>query len=119
MKENTALRDYPLLPAAELQTVTLRPAIRFTGTVLDARTGQHVTSFKVTPGDTRRSANNIYWQNEQAQSFRDGSFTLEVWWMREDHTLRITAEGYEPFETALFTPKQQTESLTIKLVPKR
>ena len=119
LKENTALRDYPLLPAAELQTVTLRPAIRFTGTVLDARTGQHVTSFKVTPGDTRRSANNIYWQNEQAQSFRDGSFTLEVWWMREDHTLRITAEGYEPFETALFTPKQQTESLTIKLVPKR
>lgn len=119
LKDNIALRDFPLFPAAELETVTLRPAIRFTGTVLDSRTGQPVTSFKVTPGDTRRSANDIFWKNEQTQSFRDGTFTLEVWWMREEHKLHITAEGYESFETALFTPKQQTEPMTIKLVPSK
>jgi hypothetical protein len=39
--------------------------------------------------------------------------------MRFEHKLRITAEGYEPNETALFTPKQQTETLNMKLEPRK
>jgi hypothetical protein len=106
-------------PASDVeQTIVFRPAIRFAGTVLDAGTGQHVKSFRVTRGDTRSSP-NIYWENESRRSFEDGTFTYDVWWMRFDHKLRIEAEGYEPFETALFTPMQQEENVVINLVPKQ
>lgn len=111
------LREFAITAGTDEQTIVFRPAIRFVGTVVDAESGQHVSSFRVTPGDTRHP--NIYWENESRRSFEDGAFTYEVWWMCYDHKLRIEAEGYEPFETALFNAKQQNETLTIKLVPKR
>ncbi len=112
------LRDVRTTASDVVQTIVFRPAIRFAGTVLDAGTGQHVKSFRVTRGDTRSSP-NIYWENESRRSFEDGTFTYDVWWMRFDHKVRIEAEGYEPFETALFTPMQKEENVVIKLVPKK
>ncbi len=113
------VRDLPISADGTEQVVVLRPALRFTGTVVDAQTGLPLKTFQVTPGDSRRSAEDIYWQEKDKQTFRDGEFTFESEWMRFEHKLRITAEGYEPFETALFTPKQQTETLTIRLKPQR
>lgn len=111
-----ALRDYPLIANGQEQTVVLRPAVRFTGTVVDARTGSAIPHFTITPGDTRRS--DIYWSDSSRRSFKNGAFTLDVWWMREAATLRVEAEGYETFQTPTFTPRQQTEKLTVKLAPK-
>ncbi len=113
------LRDLPLKADGSVQVVVLRPALRFTGTVVDAQTGLPLKNFQITPGDTRRSAADIYWQDDRTQTFHDGEFTIEEEGMRFEHKLRITAEGYEPFETALFTPKQQTETLTVKLEPRK
>jgi hypothetical protein len=76
--------------------------------------GPAVKLFQVRPGDTRRSAEDIYW-NTGALTFRDGQFTVEEEGMRFEHKLRITAESYESFETELFTPKQQTEILKVRL----
>lgn len=112
------VRDLPVNADGTEQTIVLRPALRVTGTVVDARTGQPVKLFQVMHGDTRRSAKDIYWEDARRQTFRDGEFTFEEEDMRFEHKLRITAEGYEPFETALFTSKQQTETLTVKLEPK-
>jgi hypothetical protein len=119
LSRDRVLRDLPVPADGTVQVVVLRPALRFTGTVVDAQTGLPLKTFQVTPGDTRRSAADIYWQNDRAQTFGDGAFTFEEEGMRFEHKLRITAEGYEPFETALFTPRQQTETLTIRLKPQR
>jgi uncharacterized GH25 family protein len=113
------VRDLPISADGTEQVVVLRPALRFTGTVVDAQTGLPLKTFQVTPGDSRRSAADIFWQEEDKQTFRDGEFTFDSEWMRFDHKLRITAEGYEPQETALFTPRQQTETLSIRLKPQR
>ncbi len=113
------VRDLPISADGTEQVVVLRPALRFTSTVVDAQTGLPLKTFQVTPGDSRRSAADIFWQEEDKQTFRDGEFTFESEWMRFDHKLRITAEGYEPQETALFTPRQQTETLSIRLKPQR
>jgi uncharacterized GH25 family protein len=111
------LRDLPLNADGTVQLVVLRPALRFTGTVVDAQTGLPLKNFQITPGDTRRSAADIYWQDDRTQTFHDGEFIIEEEGMRFEHKLRITADGYMPFETALFTPNQQTEMLTVKLKP--
>ncbi|MES2593702.1 MAG: M56 family metallopeptidase [Verrucomicrobiota bacterium] len=114
------LRDVPLKAAEAEQTVVLRPAIRFSGTVRDSKTGVPVTVFKVTHGDTRRrTGQDIYWRDDEARSFRDGTFTFENWDMRFDHKLRFEAEGYEPFESALFSPNQQDEKIEVRLNAKR
>lgn len=112
-----ALRDFPIRANGEEQTVVLRPAVRFTGIVVDARTGSALPHFNVTPGDTRRA--EIYWNDSSRRSFKDGAFTMDVWWMREPAALRVEAAGYEPFQTATFTPHQQTETLIVKLVPQK
>lgn len=117
------LRDVSITPDGTEQTVVLRPATRFTGTVVNAKTGQPVPQFKVTLGDTRRATGkfpngDIYWQTAEARSFRAGAFEIEAWEMRFDHTLLIQAEGYEPLQTAAFPAHQQDETLTLKLVPK-
>ncbi|HBJ88265.1 MAG TPA: hypothetical protein DDZ88_31300 [Verrucomicrobiales bacterium] len=117
--QNHVLRDLPLTADGTEQVVLLRSALRFTGTVVDAQTGLPLKHFKITPGDTRRSATDIYWHDGSTQTFSDGEFTVEEEGMRFVHKLRITAKGYEPFETALFTPRQQTETLTIRLKPQR
>ncbi len=111
-----ALRDMPLVANGQEQTVVLRPAVRFVGTVVDARTGSAIPHFSITPGDTRRP--EIYWHDSSRRSFKNGAFTLDVWWMREPAALRVEAEGYEPFQTPTYTPHQQTETLMVKLVPK-
>lgn len=118
LSRDQVLRDLPLTADGTEQTVVLRPALRFTGSVVDAVTGQPLKVFKVTPGDSRRSATDIYWQDQEARSFNDGEFTFEGENMRFEHKLRITAEGYASYETALFTPKQQTETLAIRLEPR-
>lgn len=118
LSRDRVLRDLPLKADGTEQVVVLRPALRFTGTVVDAQTGLPLKHFQITPGDTRRSAADIYWQDDRTQTFHDGEFTIEEEGMRFEHKLRITADGYAPFETALFTPKQQTETLTVKLEPK-
>lgn len=115
LSRDVVLRDLPLVADGKEHVVVLRPALRFTGSVVDAETGLPLKIFQVTPGDSRRSPSDIYWEDMSIQTFRDGQFTLDSEWMRFEHKLRISAEGYEPFETALFTPRQQTETLTVKL----
>lgn len=118
------LRDVAITPSGTEQTVVLRPATRFSGTVADARTGQPVPLFRVTLGDTRRStgkfpAGDIYWQTPEARSFRAGAFTMEAWEMRFDHALLIEADGYEPLQTASYPSHQQDETLALKLARKK
>lgn len=116
--EKQVLREFAITAGAEEQTIVFRPAVRFVGTVVDARSGQPVKSFRVTRGDDRSSP-NIYWEDESRRSFENGRFSSETWWMCYDHKLRIEAEGYEPFETALFSPKQQVEKVGIKLISEK
>jgi 5-hydroxyisourate hydrolase-like protein (transthyretin family)/membrane protein implicated in regulation of membrane protease activity len=118
LNHEQALRDLPLIASETEQTVVLRPAIHFTGMVTDANTGMPVPRFEVTQGDTRRSAADIYWRSEKTETFHDGEFALDLWGLRFEYKLRITAEGYEPVETKLFTAKQQTETLAVKLKPR-
>lgn len=115
LSHDRVLRDLPLMADGTEKTAVLSPALRFTGTVVDAVTGLPLKDFKVTPGDTRRSVADIYWEEDSAQTFHEGTFALEEDDMRFDHKLRITAEGYAPFETGLFTSKQQTETMMVRL----
>lgn len=119
LSRDRVLRDLPLNADGTEQVVVLRPALRFTGTVVDAQTGLPLKSFQITPGDTRRSAADIYWQDDRTQTFHDGEFTVEEEGMRFEHKLRIQAVGYEQLETELFATRQQTERLTIRLKPQR
>lgn len=109
------LRDLKVTASDKELTLMVKPAIRFIGSVLDAATNQPIPSFTITGGDTRRSAEDIYWSRDSRVTYRDGRFQWDTWWMREDHKLKIEADGYEPFITEPVTPKQQVVTLAIRL----
>ena len=111
------LRDLRVTASGQEQTLAVKPAIRFIGTVVDASTQQPISSFTVTGGDTRRSAEDIYWIKDSRVTYRDGRFQWDTWWMREEHKLKIEAEGYEPFITEAATPKQQVVTLQVAMKP--
>ncbi len=75
-------------------------------------------SLEVTTAPLRHLSDNC-WPGSRAQTFHTGDFKIEEEGIRFEHKLRISAEGYEPQETKLFTPKQQTETLLVKLQPRK
>lgn len=107
-----------LSPREEEQTISLKPALRVKGRVVDAATGQPITVFQMTPGNYW-APGNLSWDRERCQTFRDGAFEWKTDRMSPKRIFRIEAEGYESLESEPFEPKQQEVGPTFRLTAKR
>jgi len=104
-----------LKPSGGIQEIVIKPGLHLSGSVVDARTGTAIRSFKLTPGNYW-SPSDINWEQESAQSFTEGKFDWKTNWMGEWHVFKVEAPGYKPFQTepieANLTEASQVVSLT-------
>ena len=102
-------------------------SFRVAGTVKDARNGQAVAEFRVTPRYAfTRKTDPVYgeWDEYEGERFYGGKFDLTY-----DHPLLIgaieapgwqlliEAEGYEPFVTRVVASEENSPELECRLIP--
>ena len=108
-----------LKPSDAVQSVVMKPALQVTGQVVDARTGQPIKTFTVTPGyrigDTPA---DVYWNHTSVLTFNDGAYEWKTNRLGQQWVLLFEAPGYEKFETRAFpTEQQSTQTEMVKLQP--
>lgn len=115
------LGDLPLTTSDKEHQIVLRPALRVQATVVDARTQQPVSAFRVTPGHDG-GGNSIYWDRANTMPGLDGHFEWETRYMQRagnEPMFLIEADGYEPLQTKSYPTQQQTVKIALQLTAKR
>ena len=121
-----------LKAAAEEQVVTLGPAFRASGTVVDAVTGQPVNEFVLTPrfGQTVALQGGVrtnfgQWSEYNRKTSFKGEFSLYrdsplLSGSREMHDwqFRVEADGYEPAVSRLVRDEERGARLEFRLTPR-
>jgi beta-lactamase regulating signal transducer with metallopeptidase domain/thiol-disulfide isomerase/thioredoxin len=109
--------DKPLHGGPDLQTVTLLPDLKVSGTVVDDATGQPVAHFTVVRGWASQG-NGIFWErgtSEDAKPGHDGKFELVENVDRDGYAVRIEADGYMPVDSKVFHMADGDVSLDFRL----
>ncbi|MBI3881163.1 MAG: carboxypeptidase regulatory-like domain-containing protein [Verrucomicrobia bacterium] len=123
-----SIRYRTVRPSAEVQLFVLNRALRVTGTVRDAQSGEPVAEFKVVTGypqNFRATSTNapVYqWNDYSAKRFTNGQFTLTstdpTVIGREtdpDLVLKIQAKGYAPAVSRLIPVSEGEATLDFAL----
>ena len=99
----------------EEMVLTALPELRFTGTVVDAASGQPITDFTIVP--MWESSGRLNATRPQARQYSriDGSFSYAIDFPRDGHALIFEADGYLPFQTGTFEDADGHQKLAIKL----
>lgn len=103
-----------LEPSPHVHQIVMKPALRISGTVVDAKTGQPVKDFTLTPG-RRQGPDSLYWNETSASKFDHEEFQWETNRMEGIYVLRFEAPGYRKYETRDFKANQQAEIVNVKL----
>lgn len=91
-----ALRGQTLKARAEPHVLTLQPALRVAGKVIDAKTQQPIGEFKISKGLRFPGQNRTYWDTYRAGFGRDGAFEKRYADENNNFVIKIEAEGYQP-----------------------
>ena len=112
------LAGLPLTAQDGEQVVLLKPALRLLGNAVDASTGKPIKPVRVVPARIF-SADDIYWENESALTYADGSINWKTQRMfaGQKRLFRIEAQGYEPLQTQAYDCQQNQYQETFKLTP--
>jgi beta-lactamase regulating signal transducer with metallopeptidase domain len=112
------LAGLPLTAQDGEQVILLKPALRLLGSAVDASTGKPIKPLRVVPARIF-SADDIYWENESAMTYADGSINWKTQRMFADQKrlFRIEAQGYEPLQTQAYDCQQNQYQETFKLTP--
>ncbi|GAT32347.1 carboxypeptidase regulatory-like domain-containing protein [Terrimicrobium sacchariphilum] len=109
------LCDLPLKAGDEVRQVVMKPALRFSGQAVDAKTGQSIRDVRVVPGCVVGAVRNIHWEKEKAQTFPDGAFDWKTDYIGLDYVFQVAAEGYKTFQTEPMGSKQNDVTQTVRL----
>ena len=107
-------------PREEPYKITLyRPPV-ISGTVLDDKTGEPITSFEVTNGILWPNSSKIYWLGSQAVHSKQGTFRRTIGRFVIGQSLpscavRIMAKGYVPGVTPLVQVGEKPEPFVMRL----
>jgi hypothetical protein len=119
MKGDTYLRRFPITAGDGEVTVPFVPALRVSGTVVDAETGDAIPEFRVTMGrKTEPNDSSIYWKDNSARNFSGGTFERKESFCSFLYYYRIEAEGYAPFETEPIVAAAQKAAVEVRLRPR-
>lgn len=99
----------------EVRQVVMKPALRFSGQAVDARTGESIPNVRVMPGRVVGGGTNIYWDKEKAQTFPDGAFVWKTDYIGQDYVFQVEAKGYKTLQTEPMGSKQNDVTQTVRL----
>jgi beta-lactamase regulating signal transducer with metallopeptidase domain len=111
-------RDRPLRPSSEEQVITLTPAARIFGKVIDAATGDPISRFRITPGTKRsdKQTNPVDWMEYFSRFGKDGVYELSL---SESFGVldfvRIEAVGFLPAESEPFNVADGDQEIKFEL----
>ncbi len=109
------LCDLPLKAGDEVRQVVMKPALRFSGQAVDAKTGQSIPGVRVVPGRVVGGARDIYWEKEKAQTFANGTFAWKTDYIGQDYVFQVEAKGYKTFQTEPMNSRQNDVTQTVRL----
>ena len=99
------------------QTVTLVPELKFSGVVLDDKTGLPLTNFHIVTGWVSRGR-PPFWErqgNQPPANHPGGNFEITEALEREGYAVRVEADGYLPAESQVFHSTDDHPSFTFRL----
>jgi hypothetical protein len=98
-----------------VRQVVMKPALRFSGQAVDAKTGQSIRDVRVAPGRVVGGRTDIYWEKEKAQTFPNGAFDWKTDYIGQDYVFQVEAKGYKTFQTEPMGSKQNEVTQTVRL----
>ena len=95
---------------------TLKPAVKITGRVTDAATGEPIKEFTVTPGDAwMANVGPSNWQDYASRRGADGQFVHAIEELNQGIVLKIVATGYLPQITKRLTAEDGGQTIELAL----
>jgi len=115
-----SIRDLNLKAQDEPYVYRMRLPLEIRGTVTDAQSGETIRNITMITGgnfDGKNPKIASYWNEDQPSRFTDGNYRALYTEPRNGggHHFKITAEGYEPFVSEMFTDDQGSLRLDVKL----
>lgn len=100
---------------AEEHTITMQPVLRVSGRVVDANTGDPISTFKVIPGYGEGDGEAV-WLRADSRRGTNGEFTFNFSESRQPWRLAIEAEGYERLVSSEIPPYFR-DTLVLQMKP--
>jgi hypothetical protein len=113
--DDPLLYDLPLLAGDAVQTISMKPAAHLTARVLDAKTGQPIAKFQVTPGLLFPNGIDPSWESQGAKYEEQGAFEWKSDRIGPDLVLKIEADGYDTLVSDPYRTTQSDYTATFKL----
>jgi len=102
----------PALPLSAAQVepvVTLKPALRVVGSIVDAETNQPLAKCSVFKGSDRGT--QVDWERQFAKEVTDGRYEFEFRYDWVSQRIRVEADGYLPAFSRVFKPYDPDKGL--------
>jgi uncharacterized GH25 family protein len=112
------LDDLPLQAGDAVQTITMKPAVHVSAQVVDAKTGQPIAKFRVTPGLLFPNRADPVWESEYAKFGAQGTLEWKTNRMGPACVLKIEADGYETLVSDPYRTAQGDFTAVFKLTAK-
>ena len=108
-------RLIPLAAQEEEHVITLYPALKISGKVIDAETKEPISNFRVVHGRSlpRNVDDEIYWDPWKKTFGKEGKYEITIGEPERVHAIRIEADGYLPTVSRKF--KDDEGSVTCDL----
>ena len=115
-----SLSQQPVSTGGDANVITLRRPTHVTGSVVDAKTGKPIPSFKVVPGTQRSAGQPMYISRDMAATFSDGKFDFNFHdplyaFVVDARVLRVEADGYVPADSPVIPAGKEAFSHEFKL----
>jgi protocatechuate 3,4-dioxygenase beta subunit len=109
------LYDLSLTAGDAVQTITMKPAMHLKAQVVDAKTGQPIAKFRVTPGLLWPNSPDPTWEGERAKFEQNGAFEWKSNRIGPGCVLKIEAEGYATLISDPYATTQGDYTAVFKL----
>ncbi len=110
-----SVRGQNFAPQEEPHVITMPRALKVSGTVVDAETGEPLKQFQVIEGLRFKGNDRDYWQRHNDHFGKDGKFSKEFGEPYEGYLVRIEAEGYRPAISRLIKSDEGEVTLDFKV----
>jgi uncharacterized GH25 family protein len=100
-------RNFFISPSDKEYVITLRPPQKIRGTVVDAESGNTISSFLIIPGiQWENSRGQVHWERDyNTKTGKDGKYDIQFDEpVRGGRLLRIEAPGYLPLVSSAYKP---------------
>lgn len=95
--------------------ITMRPPMRVRGSVRDAKTGEPIPRFTVTPGILFAGSEMVSWTPGSWPGGADGRYEFEWDCLYAGYAVRITAPGYRPATSPTFMAEDGERTWDVEL----